>query len=95
MPDLKLVQLCDQLGYSKQSLAQQDHFIELRTKEKDGKGKLLSFGTSAYSEHINQLMAEYCGFLNQQQLECDGERDTEWLLMSKSMVRRTNALQRP
>ena len=73
MPDLKLVQLCDQLGYSKQSLAQQDHFIELRTKEKDGKGKLLSFETSAYSEHINQLMAEYCGFLNQQRLECDGE----------------------
>ena len=73
MPDSKLVQLCEQLGYSKQNPVQKELFIELKTKEKNGKGKLLPFEMSAYSQHINQLMAEYCDFLNQQRLECDGE----------------------
>jgi len=65
-----LVKLCEAHGYTaKATAANPQQFVELR----DMNGRLVPFEETSYSRHINELMADYCQFLNAQRLKVDGE----------------------
>ena len=69
-PNEKLLKLCEELGYTERSTSHNpEHFIELKSLS----GKLLPYEPTTYSEHIEQVMAEYCGYINKQKIEVDGE----------------------
>ncbi len=65
-----LVGLCEAHDYTpKATAANPQQFVELR----DLNGRLVSFEETSYSRHINELMGDYCQFLNAQRIEVDGE----------------------
>ncbi len=69
-PNEKLLKLCEDLGYTERSTSHNpEHFVELKSLS----GDLLPYDPTPYSEHIEQVMAEYCGYINKQKIEVDGE----------------------
>ena len=67
----RLVQICEALGYT--VIATQhnvENFVELREPKKTS---AIPYKETPYSIYTNELMAEYCEFLNQHQFEVDGE----------------------
>ena len=69
-PNEKLLKLCEELGYTERSTSHNpEHFIELKSLS----GRLLPYEPTTYSEHIEQVMAEYCGYIKKQKIEVDGE----------------------
>jgi hypothetical protein len=69
-PSEKLIELCQELGYTERSVkGNLQQFLELRSL----KGKLLPFEATPYTERVERLMSEYCSYLNNQKLEVDDE----------------------
>jgi hypothetical protein len=65
-----LVKLCEAHGYTpKATAANPQQFVVLY----DLNGRLVPFEETSYSRHINELMGDYCQFLNAQQITIDGE----------------------
>ena len=70
IPTEKLLNLCAELGYRTRSVKDNpEHHVELRNLN----DKLLPFQTTPYSMQVEQLMYEYCAYLNQQKITIDSE----------------------
>ena len=68
----QLIKICEDLGYTAQATQNNfEGFLELRTTVKPK--KRIAYIETPYSIYTNQLMSEYCEFLNQHQFEVDGE----------------------
>ena len=68
----QLIKICDDLGYTAEATQNNfEGFLELRTTVKPK--KQIAYVETPYSIYTNQLMSEYCEFLNQHQFEVDGE----------------------
>jgi len=71
-PTPELVELTQHLGYSAWSVkGNSENHIELRSK--DDRRNPIPFEETPYSKHTNELMAEYCEYINRQKIEVDGE----------------------
>ena len=67
----RLVQICEALGYTASATRHNvENFVELREPKKTS---AIPYKETPYSIYTNQLMSEYCEFLNQHQFEVDGE----------------------
>ena len=67
----RLVQICEALGYTASATRHNfENFVELRKPQKTS---AIPYKETPYSIYTNELMAEYCEFLNQHQFEVDGE----------------------
>lgn len=67
----RLVQICEALGYTASATQHNvENFVELREPKKTS---AISYKETPYSIYTNELMSEYCEFLNQHQFEVDGE----------------------
>ena len=68
----QLIKICEDLGYTAEATQNNfEGFLELRTTVKPK--KQIAYVETPYSIYTNQLMSEYCEFLNQHQFEVDGE----------------------
>lgn len=77
---IELVSLCTELGYTPKATASNtQQYVELKNMG----GKLIPFEETAYSNHTNALMAEYCEYLNEQHIEVDGEELGHFHLVRK------------
>ena len=67
----QLIKICDDLGYTAEATqSNSEGFVELRTVKSK---KRITYTETPYSTYTNELMSEYCEFLNQHQFEVDGE----------------------
>jgi len=67
----RLVQICEALGYIASATRHNvENFVELREPKKTS---AIPYKETPYSIYTNELMAEYCEFLNQHHFEVDGE----------------------
>ena len=67
----QLIKICEDLGYTaKATQNNSEGFVELRTVSSK---KRITYSETPYSTYTNELMSEYCEFLNQHQFEVDGE----------------------
>jgi hypothetical protein len=67
----QLIKICDDLGYTAEATQRNSEgFVELRTVKTK---KRTAYVETPYSTYTNDLMSEYCEFLNQHQFEVDGE----------------------
>ena len=67
----QLIKICEELGYTaKATQNNSEGFVELRTVSSK---KRITYTETPYSTYTNELMSEYCEFLNQHQFEVDGE----------------------
>ena len=70
IPTEKLLKLCAELGYTTRAVKDNpEHHMELRNLN----DKLLPFQNTPYSMHVEQLMSEYCAYLNEQKITIDSE----------------------
>ena len=67
----ELIKICEELGYTAEATqSNSEGFIELRTVKSK---KRITYAETPYSTYTNDLMSEYCEFLNQYRFEVDGE----------------------
>ncbi len=67
----QLIKICHELGYTAEATqSNSEGFVELRTVKSK---KRITYTETPYSTYTNELMSEYCEFLNQHQFEVDGE----------------------
>ncbi len=67
----QLIKICHELGYTAEATqSNSEGFVELRTVKSK---KRITYTETPYSIYTNELMSEYCEFLNQHQFEVDGE----------------------
>jgi hypothetical protein len=67
----QLIKICEELGYTAEATqSNSEGFVELRTVKSK---KRITYTETPYSTYTNELMSEYCEFLNQHRFEVDGE----------------------
>lgn len=67
----QLINICEELGYTAEATqSNSEGFVELRTVKSKQR---ITYTETPYSIYTNELMSEYCEFLNQHQFEVDGE----------------------
>ena len=67
----QLIKICEELGYTPEATqSNSEGFVELRTVKSK---KRITYTETPYSIYTNELMSEYCEFLNQHHFEVDGE----------------------
>jgi hypothetical protein len=67
----QLIKICEDLGYTTEATQRNSEgFVELRTVKSK---KRITYTETPYSTYTNELMSEYCEFLNQYRFEVDGE----------------------
>jgi hypothetical protein len=67
----ELIKICEDLGYTAEATqSNSEGFIEFRTVKSK---KRITYTETPYSIYTNELMSEYCEFLNQHHFEVDGE----------------------
>jgi len=67
----QLIKICENLGYTAEATqSNSEGFVELRTVKTK---KRITYTETPYSTYTNELMSEYCEFLNQHHFEVDGE----------------------
>ena len=67
----ELIKICEDLGYTTEATqSNSEGFVELRTVKSK---KRITYTETPYSTYTNELMSEYCEFLNQHHFEVDGE----------------------
>lgn len=67
----QLIKICEELGYTPEATqSNSEGFLELRTVKSK---KRITYTETPYSIYTNELMSEYCEFLNQYRFEVDGE----------------------
>jgi hypothetical protein len=67
----QLIKICEELGYTAEATQNNSEgFVELRTVKSKQR---ITYIETPYSTYTNELMSEYCDFLNQHHFEVDGE----------------------
>ena len=70
IPNEQLMLLAESAGITKESI---EETIRSHVVLRDGRKNVLEYQPTLYTQHIEQLMGDYCDYLNQQRISVDGE----------------------